>query len=260
MLGKELADCMLKIGRAEVHAKTVNDEILDWEQAEPYILSNNVDSQGYRYSVKVSFNLPYRDRWSLIVGDCIHNLRCALDQLVYAIAVRESGIDPPLDERLLQFPITDSPGTFANEGRRIKSLSQTVRTSIERVQPYNRPDRFLPPLLSLIQYFDNRDKHKLLNVAISKQQVGEGEVDLPFVHRIRNITTNQGDIVDGAEIVTFTVDPPYLDVKYKYKAAFTIGLRHPAGPTGIKVTAIRRLLPLLCEETRTVVEIIGSEV
>jgi hypothetical protein len=97
-------------------------------------------------------------------------------------------------------------------------------------------------------------------VAISKQQTGEAQVDLPLPHCIQAITANQGDIINGAEIMAFTIDPPLLDVKYKYEVSFTIGFRHPAGPTGIQVTAVGRLLPLLCQEVRTIVEKIGSKV
>jgi hypothetical protein len=44
-----------------------------------------------------------------MIGDCLPNLRCALDHLVYAIAIHESGQSPPPCEGSLAFPICDSP-------------------------------------------------------------------------------------------------------------------------------------------------------
>lgn len=203
--------------------------------------------------------MPFRDRWSLVAGDCVHNLRSALDHLVYAVAAGQSIGGKISNERNLQFPITASPDIFAKECWRIKTLSDAVRTAIEGVQPYNRPDRLLPPLLSLIQYFDNIDKHRLLHIALCKQQIGEGQIYFPDGYRITETSANAGDLIDGAEIMSFTIDPPLLNVKYKYDVSFTIGFRHPTGPTGIQVTGVRNLLGILCEEVKAVVGIISGK-
>jgi hypothetical protein len=66
-------------------------------------------------------------------------------------------------------------------------------------------------------------------------------------------------IEDGAEIMAFTMNPPYPNVQYEYETAFTIGFNHTPGPTGILVTSVRRLLPMLCEEVKTIIENIGSK-
>ena len=262
MLGAELAYCWLKIGRAEEHAKTVSDEITTWEDAEPkpYSFTRHRDAQGHRYSITVHFSIPYRDRWALIAGDCIHNLRCALDHFVYAIAVRQTGLNPPADERRLQFPIADNPENFAVQAERIRSLSQAVRTSIELVQPYNRRHGLLPPLLGLVRDFDDRDKHRLLNVSISRQQSGDAQIDCPIGHRVSSMSVNPDDIVNGTEIMAFTVDPPCPNVNYEYETAFTVGFNHPPGPTGIQVSGVRSFLALLCGEVRKIVEVIGEKV
>jgi len=76
----------LKIGRAEEHAKAVSDEITSWDEADSYRLALDKDAQGHCYRIIVQFNIPpAKDRWALVAGDCVHNLRSALDHLVYAI-------------------------------------------------------------------------------------------------------------------------------------------------------------------------------
>jgi hypothetical protein len=260
MLGKELADCWLKIGRAEEHSKTVSDEICDWENAKPYLLVKNRDAKGSRYNITVNFTIPYRDRWSLIAGDCIHNLRSALDHLIYGVALSLAKVSPPPDYRRLQFPIADSPEEFAGQKWRIESLGETVGANIKGVQPYNRRHPLLPPLLSIIRDFDDCDKHRLLNIAISRQQSGEAKIDCPIGHIVQTVIANPNDIINGAEIMAFTIDPPLPDVKYQYETSLTIGFCHASGPTGVQVTSIRTLLPLLCKEVRTVVEIVGRNI
>jgi hypothetical protein len=64
---------------------------------------------------------PPKVRWSLMVGDAMHNLRCALDHLVYAIAVHESGQNPPPREKTLVFPLCETAQIFSENDNRIRS-------------------------------------------------------------------------------------------------------------------------------------------
>jgi len=262
MLGTELANCWLKIGRAEEHAKAVSEEILAWKNTEPYSITSHRDTQGHHHHLDIHFDSRLnRDRWSVICGDCVHNLRSALDHLIYAVAVHESGINPPPDERILQFPIADDAGRFAKQSWHIQSLSQAVRAIIESVQPYNRPHHFLPPLLGILRDFDDTDKHRLLNVAVHRQQSGNLELEFGLAYRFGGaIEWNNGDLTDGAQIVAFTVQPPTRNVKCHYTIILAVGLCHAPGPNGVIVTPVEQILPLLCEEVRTIVNVIGTKV
>jgi hypothetical protein len=260
MLDSEIKNCWLKIGRAEEHAKIIGDEISFWTNAKLYVLTHNRDAEGYFHHVSVDFTVaPERERWSLIFGDCIHNLRSALDHFVYAVAVHQTKIDPPADKRILQFPITNSPENFVGQEFRIKSLSPAVGTSIEGVQPYNRRHASLPPMLALVRDFDDLDKHRLLNMAIFGQQVWNIGIKCPPGHRVA-VCINPGEIENRGDIMGFTVAPPSLDVAYDYTAGFSVGIRHDPGPSGSTMTGVRILLPMLCEEIRTVIETISKHV
>jgi len=167
-----------KIERAEFHAKTLFDEINLWLQSNPFEIRKVVNGDSTRYSIiayLVGTEPPIK-RWTLMVGDCVHNLRCALDHLVYAIAVHESEKEPPPDERTLMFPITDTPENFIANDFRIASLSDPVKRAIEGVQPFKRPHTALPPILGLIRDYDNVDKHRLLRMA--NASIGEGDITL----------------------------------------------------------------------------------
>ena len=198
VLTRELSNSWLKIGRADEHAKLVCEEIAAWKNREPYTITSHRTPDGHFHHLLIHFEAAFsRDRWALIIGDCVHNLRSALDHLVYAIAVREAGTDPPPDERRLQFPICDSPVKFSEQEWRLQSLSQTVRTVLEAVQPYKRLHPSLPPLLGLLREFDDRDKHRLLNVAVDRQQTGNFQVECLLPSKVVEMLANDGPLVDG---------------------------------------------------------------
>jgi hypothetical protein len=84
------------------------------------------------------------------------------------------------------------------------------------------------------------------------------EVVAPSV--VSSVTWNSGNLVDGAEVATFTVSPPSIAVKCKYQVGLTVGVCHAKGPTGIEATGVRMLLGFLCEEVRAVIDRVGKVV
>jgi len=256
MIGPEFASCWLKLGRAEEHLNTIKSELLVWMDSKPYSISRKCDPQGSRYSqiLEIAKPAPY-DRWSLIAGDCIHNLRSSLDSLVYAVAIRESGSSPPPGYDKLQFPITSSAENFAKQTYRLSSISNGARARIERAQPYNRPHQQLPPLLSLLSELDNLDKHRLLNVVMAN--VGEGKFSfaLPGGKLIpMKIGYHTGAVKSGTEVAYFIMDPPEQNVNYQHEATVVISMEHPAGPSGRTFGEIAYILAVLIAEVRRIVE------
>src|ERR1035437_2280508 len=173
LTGKEFASCWTKIARANEHLNALKDEMLAWNTTRPYEARRRHDGTGARHSVTIHIcNPPPLERWSVISGDCVYALRCALDHFAYAVAVHESKMDPPPGERVLQFPIADTPEKFAIAVKRIKALSERMQHNIEAVQPYHRPHAHVPPLLGLLRDLDDIDKHRLLHIVVSRQAKG----------------------------------------------------------------------------------------
>lgn len=262
MLGPEFASCWLKLGRAEEHAKILYAELKAWVDSDPYVIGKKVNADGSRHSLFIEDikTLPNLDRWSGIVGDCIHNLRCALDHFVYGAAIHEYGVDPPADKRTLQFPITDTPADFIKSAWRIKSLGVAVRAEIERLQPYNRRHISLPPLLALLRDLDDSDKHRLLNVVVS--QVGDGEFNfqLPPGSGKPVVDFRREGLERGAELVWFTINPPQPDMQYHHKAFVVITISHVPAPSGNGRTELPVVTHSLTTEVRNVIEILGRAV
>lgn len=267
MIGPEFATPILKIGRAKEHFELLKAELIAWNNTDPkpYIVSRKCDPEGKRHSLIVNITKPPPlDRWALLAGDCVHNLRSALDSSIYALAVKESGTNPPPDFDSLQFPITDTAVKFAGQAaRRLSALSAQTRARVERAQPYNRWHAEFPPLLRLLSDFDNIDKHRLLNVVIAN--ISEGKVSMgqrsilaftplqiPY-----NVGFHVGLIESGAEIMHFSLPTAQPDMDYKYDVTFVISISHPVGPSGRSFGELGYILEILIAEVERIVNDLG---
>jgi hypothetical protein len=95
---------------------------------------------------------------ALIVGDCISNLRGALDHSMFA--VRRSPGTPQKWKRDSQFPICKDRAQFQAEQKRYAGVSSAARQILERLQPYSGgQDPKQNPLYQL-QQLSNTDKHR----------------------------------------------------------------------------------------------------
>jgi hypothetical protein len=257
-----------KIDRFEHHFKTVGDEVRQWMETSPYraIQQCNADFTHYSLVAKLVGTEPDLHRWTLIIGDAIHNLRCSLDHLIYAIAIHQSGQNPPPKEDGLGFPICDSCESFWDaKRRRLFGLSHLAQTVIEAVQPYNRPDKAVPPPLAMLRDFDNADKHKLIRLAYTtpiEGDIGFVGPEHPAVTRV-DIAANFGEIKDGAELVSHTFDSPAPDMKYdridlQLSVAIYHGKRSPTDPEWKARNDFSAVLKVIGNEVKYVIDRIAA--
>ena len=153
-----------------------------------------------------------------MLGDAIHNLRSALDHLVYAIGVHESkGQLSAQKRKQSSFVICNNPNDLKSKYWHIAPLSVGVRTAIEGVQPYVRPLATMPPLLAVLRDLDDADKHRLLTVVLSQPTRAA-------FRNVRNLIPEQkvelvihsGSLEDGTELGAIALDRPTANVKYDF--------------------------------------------
>jgi hypothetical protein len=268
-MGPNLDSVEAKLQRADQHIQSLQDEIAPWMAKASYIISPQVNADSTRYSLVAHLvgDKPPLQRWTLIAGDSLHNLRCALDHLVYAIAVHESGTVPPPDENKLMFPITDTSAKFRESSQRIRSLSAPVRQAIEEVQPYNRPHPDLPPLLGVLRDLENIDKHRLLQMAyaaISEAEIEIAGVQSPAVRHAETIPY-AGEIKNGTEVFAIVFDAPnpnmgFIDPKLDLAITLWHGKRDPSDPPWHDRNEVHAVLTLLAKEVRQVVNTVAAAV
>jgi hypothetical protein len=164
----DLTSVFAKLDRAEEHLHAVQGEIAQWNNSCRYESFPERGSQTARVGVAVLRvgPDPPTTRWAVIIGDCLSNIRSALDHLIYSFAKFNAANDPSPDIESLAFVIADSPEDFRKAAKgRLKGFKEGFVDLVESFQPYQRKHPVLPPLLALIRDLSNADKHRLLQVA-----------------------------------------------------------------------------------------------
>ena len=110
-------------------------------------------------------------RVGILVGDIAHNLRSALDHLVWQLSLIGTGGREPNNPNIIKFPIQDSPPAKLTDKRKFQEtaalykLRPEHRAIIYEHQPhrghFDQAHIFLHPLTRLRE-FSNDDKHKVI--------------------------------------------------------------------------------------------------
>ncbi|CAI8988517.1 hypothetical protein [Pseudomonas chlororaphis] len=162
----------MKLARAESQARSLSDSVLTWVTNNPLTAESRLrDGRfGFQLILNEYCEPPPLDTWGLAIGECVHNLRSALDNLAYALARLEC--DPPAFPGRIAFPIfTDKASYEANGRRYISQLPQASADLVERLQPFQRdgsPEFGIAandPLV-LLQWLNNADKHRVPSVVL----------------------------------------------------------------------------------------------
>ncbi|MGE0599916.1 MAG: hypothetical protein AB7J35_10395 [Dehalococcoidia bacterium] len=155
----------LKLQRAQEHLEALQREIQDFDRRSPNTVVVEPNVNGYNFPIRLSLKeaVPL-DRWGLLIGDCIHNARSALDHAVWQL----TGKTVDAEDTRTQFPIFDDPKKFRDFGRRmIATLDPATqfrpRAIIKWMQPYRRAHPRNAGLWVLHQ-LDVADKHKVLGI------------------------------------------------------------------------------------------------
>ena len=147
----------LRVDRARRHFEELEETLLQFRK-------KNIDKVSIKYdpgppqSLRVSFDksLVVPLGFSLPLSDCIHNLRAALDYLVYELAF----LDDKVIHEGTQFPIVDDPKDFQKKkGKSLSGLSDPHIRESELRQPYEGIE-----WTKTLRSISNPDKHRHLIV------------------------------------------------------------------------------------------------
>ncbi|MBU8818776.1 hypothetical protein KL864_23055 [Mycolicibacterium goodii] len=120
---------------------------------------------------------PMPARISTLFGVWLYLLRAALDGTAYHLAVRDSGQNPPPNERNIYFPIKLDPAKYDSQGHRdnLKALSDTTFADLRIVQPFNAQPDHLSNALWWVEELARIDRHRgghALAAHVDKVRVG----------------------------------------------------------------------------------------
>jgi hypothetical protein len=118
-------------------------------------------------SLELTFPLA-PETLSTVVGDCLQNLRAALDHEVYRESEAFKGAAwPGLAQA--QFPIHGDAKSFPRlRGSMLGGLRPRVANLLQALQPFAEPVDPLAPVLELLHLAARIDRHRLLHVAAAQ--------------------------------------------------------------------------------------------
>jgi hypothetical protein len=198
----------LKLNRADEHFRMLRDAIKEFAESDFYDTVTELDYRGRLVGRAINVQQPPTDH-SLLIGDCIHNYRSALDHLAYALASSYTNPLPEIFAKTSAFPIFNNGEKFRRRGpsggvHKMRGMSRSARASIRRLQPYQR--RKYPELwpLWMLEELSNIDKHRLLHLTATMPIQGSGQVGgtSPFV--MRKIEAFTGPMKERAPLLRVT--------------------------------------------------------
>jgi hypothetical protein len=164
-----------KLKRAAEHRHSLDDYIRDTFATETNLpqLGAKFETQSGQYILFVN-HMPelggFFERCALIYGDALHNLRSALDHIIYGSA-RAYTQDNVLKPKELAWPWSTNPGWQPQGDSRIQEIDPAHHEIIRRYQGDKRVDEriavglYFHPIEMLIE-LDNMDKHRLLHTTM----------------------------------------------------------------------------------------------
>ncbi len=182
-----------KVARAREHIATLEGEVAAFFAAKTYSRVAEPDPKQPHLEVhKLRFAGDLPDQFATMTSDGLHNLRDALDNAGYALAVA-SGKVSPLNAA---FPFAGSSADFKNSLGRCKDIPVTFHKIFESYGPYKGGNDFLWVLSKLAVI----NKHKLLTVALNSQLGnvhGTGAIHHVPVNPTWDETTREIEIFTG---------------------------------------------------------------
>ncbi len=157
-----------RLDRALYHLQSFEAERDAWLEEQPHRFWTELDSESGKKILHADVIKPPPIQLGLIAGDCIHNLRAALDNLAYELAASEHGSSPlpyPFDKRS-EFPIFgDREWTVRERRNKIGCINPRAQVIIKRLQPHNRGHKFRSDPLWQLHELSNVEKHRLPHAA-----------------------------------------------------------------------------------------------
>lgn len=219
-----------RIARAASHGQELGDRIQGWTRDNPVVGRVVIADDRLSWELQVELADPPFDDWASVFGDGIHNLRSALDHLVWGLATLD-GSEPQRPTRL-QFPIArhvaDWEGSSGRQAERtrIASLPSAAQIAIEQVQPFQRSGIDGTPEsdgLLLLHRLSNTDKHRFalrpeINLAeLSHSFSIDFGSDEAASQNVPPDVTISGDVfTPGTPVVRQVTKTPIVDLKCEF--------------------------------------------
>jgi hypothetical protein len=232
-----------KLDRAEEHLKVIDGEEVAWLNTRPYRAVRKGEFDGPYEIVRVDMLRPPPDTLAPVIGDCLQNLRSALDHIAFQLAIDNLGRLPTAKEaKKVQFPISgERAHQKLNEflksvpGQYLRFIAPDAQAAIHQLQPCQRRNPKHDPLWIVCE-LNNIDKHRRMLLGGSVVHSADWQPWFIPPHQIETIKVtdlvlNLGLLEQDAEIarVRWKGEPagPEVDMTYQFMFAIAFAEKRP---------------------------------
>jgi hypothetical protein len=227
---------LAKMDRAWLHLRDLNHEVGTFKRAKAYDLVLDFDPETEETIARIKMlRTPRNPQWGLLIGDVVHNLRSALDHLVWQLVLLNDA--KPIRDN--QFPIYSVEKDYwerpkdrseSNRDRTLKGVRIEHRTPIDEAQPYNGGVGSPDParnFLALLSWLSNSDKHKVVHTAfLANRPLSSASFHITGTpgdtHMV--VKSRSGPMEDGAEFVRFKPATPQTHMHVHGSIRLAIGI------------------------------------
>lgn len=158
-----------KLERADENINNLNLELTRFLR-DNYRIGHQFNIQARKYIFTAHGESEVPPRFSVLIGEIVHNLRSILDHVVTQLAAIGPGGGNPY---VLEFPICRTPEKFKQscQSGKIKGVTGSAATLIEELQPYRTSDPVDTSSLLILHDLNRSDKHRLLVVVVAVVQM-----------------------------------------------------------------------------------------
>lgn len=202
----DLRGVVEKVQRAQAHFHSLTEAVEVFCEEGPYTLVYDDQPRGDGFYIGRAIGVRESPRiLGIILGDVLHNLRSALDHLVWQV-VLASGNRPGQWNR---FPLLKKPEDFdaqvaAPHARGKESPLLGVRAGLvqlfESYQPYDRPDGMAHGF-AVLRDLSNVDKHRVVHGTLFA--IGREQPAIEFTTGFEGVEIEwrYGPVEEGAEVL-----------------------------------------------------------
>jgi hypothetical protein len=214
---RELSLSQARISRAQDNINEFAQLLGEYLEGSPSRIRVDIDAQGYG-AIRVERSEPIPDQLSILLGEALQNLRAGLDNCLYAVAIIDSGTNPPPGASQLQWPIALSPKEWTANKKRLQHLSPHLIEALHRIQPFQAENPGWN-CLRILHDLARIDRHRAAHELAMRPEKVKGTYDKKT---IRDLKINEGTLDDEGIVVTFTrrgdkeLTPKMLDLQFEF--------------------------------------------
>lgn len=265
----------LKVDRANEHVNLLDREMVVWNEKNPspVRLGFKDDPSPRLIPIVVEAVDQPEPRMGIIIGDVLHNLRCALDYIAFQLVAH--GGDPKKLEtdaiKHVKFPIVvgptrrgKAPADYLSDGLRnwLPGIRPVHKTIVRRHQPYVRGQSAETHPLALLQKLSNTDKHRRLQpVLMLPTEGGFRVVQEPLGCRVIGLKLGpglDGPFRVGAEVCYVTVADKTLCDGLEVQPSATVTVAFEPGLDPVDFTKAFPVIDVLNWISHEVADVLGE--